>query len=140
MGGPGAGSIYRLPAGQADIGSGAAAARAHLGRPAMPPLALRLSVDGRGGCQVAAYHGVQATLDGEPLAAAAQWLPGQLIAVGGTLLGLAPYRAAGRGPAPVGGRPASTSTVRRGCCRPSGSPGSSCRRRRPRPTAGRCRS
>ena len=33
----------------------------------------------------------RATLDREPLEAGPPWRPGQLIAVGGTLLGLAPY-------------------------------------------------
>ena len=104
MSGPGAGSIYWLPAGQADIGSGDTA-DVRIWDEAVAPLALRIFVDGRGGCQVAAYEGVRAALDREPLAAAAQWQPGQVIAVGRSLLGLAHYRAAGRGAAPVGGRP-----------------------------------
>ena len=49
-------------------------------------------VDGRGRCQVAPFEGVEAALDREPLAAAAQWRPGQLVAVGRSLLGLAYYR------------------------------------------------
>jgi DNA segregation ATPase FtsK/SpoIIIE, S-DNA-T family len=49
-------------------------------------------VDGRGRCKVAPYEGVQAALDREPLTAAAQWEPGQLVAVGCSLLGLAHYR------------------------------------------------
>ena len=90
MSGPGAGSIYWLPAGQADIGSGEAA-DVRIWDPTMAPLALRMLVDGRGGCQVVAYEGVRAALDREPLAAAAEWQPGQIITVGRSLLGLAHY-------------------------------------------------
>jgi S-DNA-T family DNA segregation ATPase FtsK/SpoIIIE len=90
IGGPGGGSIHRLGAGEADIGGGPAAA-VRIPDPAVPGYALRITVDPHGGCQVAAYEGVQATLDREPLTAAVQWRPGQQIAVGGTLLGLAPY-------------------------------------------------
>jgi S-DNA-T family DNA segregation ATPase FtsK/SpoIIIE len=88
--GPGAGSIYWLPAGRADIGSGENA-DVRVWDGAVAPLALRIFVDGRGGCQVAAFEGVRAALDREPLAAAAQWRPGQIITVGRSLLGLAQY-------------------------------------------------
>jgi S-DNA-T family DNA segregation ATPase FtsK/SpoIIIE len=88
--GPGAGSIYWLPAGYADIGTGPV--DVCLWDQAVAPRALRVFVDGRGRCQVAPYEGVQAALDREPLSAAAQWQPGQLIAVGRSLLGLAHYR------------------------------------------------
>jgi DNA segregation ATPase FtsK/SpoIIIE, S-DNA-T family len=91
MSGPGAGSIYWLPAGQADLGSGEEA-DVRIWDQDVAPLALRIFVDGRGGCQVAAYEGVGAALDREPLAAAAQWRPGQIIAVGRSLLGLAHYK------------------------------------------------
>jgi S-DNA-T family DNA segregation ATPase FtsK/SpoIIIE len=90
MSGPGAGSIYWLPAGQADIGSGEEA-DVRIWDDAIAPLALRILVDARGGCQVVAYEAVRAALDREPLAAAAQWQPGQVIAVGRSLLGLAQY-------------------------------------------------
>jgi len=89
--GPGAGSIYWLAAGHADIGS-CQAADVRIWDRSIPPLALRVFVDGRGGCQVAAYDGVRAALGREPLTAPAQWQPGQLIAVGRSLLGLAPYQ------------------------------------------------
>ena len=89
-GGPGAGSIHRLGVGEADIGSGATVAM-RIPDPGIPAYALRVAVDPRGGCQVAVYEGVQATLDREPIAAAAQWRPGQQIAVGASTLGLAPY-------------------------------------------------
>jgi S-DNA-T family DNA segregation ATPase FtsK/SpoIIIE len=88
--GPGAGSIYWLPAGYADIGTGPVDVRVR--DKAIAPRALRVFVDGRGRCQVAPYEGVQAALDREPLDAPAQWQPGQLIAVGRLLLGLAHYR------------------------------------------------
>jgi S-DNA-T family DNA segregation ATPase FtsK/SpoIIIE len=89
-GGPEAGAVHRLSLGQADIGSGPGAA-VRVFDEAVPECALRVAVDMRGGCQVAPYDGVQARLDGEPLRAAAQWQPGQQIALGDTLLGLAPY-------------------------------------------------
>ena len=88
--GPGAGCIYWLPAGYADIGSGPV--EVCLWDKAVAPLALRVFIDGRGRCQVASYEGVQAALEREPLDAAAQWRPGQLVAVGRSLLGLAYYR------------------------------------------------
>ncbi|HEX4091256.1 MAG TPA: FtsK/SpoIIIE domain-containing protein [Trebonia sp.] len=90
IGGPGVGSIHRLGVGEADIGGGATTA-VRIPDPAIPEYALRIAVDSRGGCQVAAYEGVQVTLDREPLAVAAQWRPGQQIALGGSMLGLAPY-------------------------------------------------
>jgi S-DNA-T family DNA segregation ATPase FtsK/SpoIIIE len=90
IGGPGVGSIHRLGVGEADIGGGQATA-VRIPDPGLPEYALRIGVDARGGCQVAPYQGVTATLDREPLTAAAQWRPGQQIAVGGTMLGLAPY-------------------------------------------------
>jgi len=88
--GPGAGSIYWLPAGCADIGTGPVDVRVR--DKAVAERALRVFIDGRGRCQVAPYEGVQAALDREPLSAAAQWEPGQLLAVGRSLLGLVPYR------------------------------------------------
>jgi DNA segregation ATPase FtsK/SpoIIIE, S-DNA-T family len=89
-GGPAAGAVHRLSLGKADIGNGQRVA-IPVHDPALPDFALRVSVDSRGGCQVSPYDGVQATLDGDPLNAPALWLPGQQIAVGGTLLGIAPY-------------------------------------------------
>ena len=90
MSGPGAGSICWLPAGQADIGSGESADMRIWDR-TLAPFALRVLVDGRGGCQVVAYEGVRAALDREPLVAAAEWRPGQIVAVGRSLLGVAHY-------------------------------------------------
>src|SRR5580658_2136127 len=83
IGGPGGGSIHRLGAGEADIGGGPAAA-VRIPDPAIPGYALRITVDPQGNCRVAAYEGVKATLDREPLTAAVPWRPGQQIAVGGT--------------------------------------------------------
>ena len=87
-GGPDAGVIHRIGPGRADIGSGAAAIT--IGDPAVPSRALLVDVDDQGGCQVAAYPGVAATLDRTQLGAPVPWLQGQQVAVGGTLLGLAP--------------------------------------------------
>jgi DNA segregation ATPase FtsK/SpoIIIE, S-DNA-T family len=89
-GGPAAGAVHRLSVGETTIGSKQVAA-IQLHDPQVPGLALHITVDRRGGCEVAAYQGVRATLEGEPLGAPVQWQPGQQIAVGATLLGLAPY-------------------------------------------------
>jgi S-DNA-T family DNA segregation ATPase FtsK/SpoIIIE len=89
-GGPAAGAVHRLSLGEATIGSGQAVT-VQLNDSQVPEFALHVSVDRRGGCEVAAYQGVQAILEGEPLSAPVQWQPGQQIAVGSTLLGLAPY-------------------------------------------------
>ncbi|HEX3752772.1 MAG TPA: FtsK/SpoIIIE domain-containing protein [Streptosporangiaceae bacterium] len=94
-GGPAAGAVHRLTLGEADIG-GPDTGRdgpAHIviADPQLPALALRVSVDHRGDCLVAPYEGVTAELDREPLTTPLPWSPGQLISVGGTLLGLAPY-------------------------------------------------
>jgi S-DNA-T family DNA segregation ATPase FtsK/SpoIIIE len=89
-GGPGAGVIHRLGSGHADIGRGADVI-VQIGDQTIPERALHVYVDDRAGCQVAAYEGVLATIDREPLAAPAQWRPGQQIAIGDTQLGLALY-------------------------------------------------
>ena len=88
-GGPAAGAVHRLSLGEATIGSGQAVT-VRLRRQ-VPEFALHITVDRHGGCEVAAYQGAQVTLEGEPLNAPVQWQPGQQIAVGATLLGLAPY-------------------------------------------------
>ena len=88
-GGPMIGAIWRLGAGQWDVGSGHGAVR--LGDPAVPAAALRIFVDGWGRCQVAPYEGAGAAVDREPLMAPAQWHPGQTLAVGNSLLRVAPY-------------------------------------------------
>ena len=89
-GGPAAGAVHRLSLGETTVGSGQAAA-VQLNDPQVPEFALHITVDRRGDCTVAAYQGAQVTLEGEPLSAPGQWQPGQQIAVGATLLGLAPY-------------------------------------------------
>jgi DNA segregation ATPase FtsK/SpoIIIE, S-DNA-T family len=89
-GGPAAGGVHRISLGEADIGSGEAAA-IQVGDRSVPPLALRVSVAPDGTCLVTPHPGVQATLDREPLVPAAPWRPGQLVAIGDTLLGIAPY-------------------------------------------------
>ena len=89
-GGPGAGAVHRLSLGETTIGSGQPAA-IQLNDPQVPELALHVTVDRRGSCEVAAYQGVRAALEGEPLSAPGPWQPGQQITVGATLLGLGPY-------------------------------------------------
>ncbi|HEX4255723.1 MAG TPA: FtsK/SpoIIIE domain-containing protein [Streptosporangiaceae bacterium] len=91
-GGPAAGGVHRLTLGEADIG-GATPAHIVIADPRLPALALRVSVDHRGDCTVVPYDEVPAELDREPLTGPAPWWPGQLISVGDTLLGLAPYEA-----------------------------------------------
>ena len=84
-------------------------------------------------------RGWRATLEGEPLTAPGQWQPGQQIAVGATLLGLAPYEPpdAALHPSEDG---AGIDFNRPPRLLPrSGSPGSGCRCRRPRASAGRSR-
>ena len=90
VGGPDAGAIHRVGPGRADVGSDPAAAIS-IGDPAMPSRALLVYVDERGGCRVAAYPGAAATLDRAQLGAPVPWRPGQQVAIGGTLLGLALY-------------------------------------------------
>ena len=75
-GGPGAGAVHRLSLGETTIGSGPSAA-IRLDDPQVPGLALHITVDQRGGCEVAAYQEVRAALEGEPLSAPVQWQPGQ---------------------------------------------------------------
>ena len=89
-GGPDAGGVHRISLGEAHIGSGEVAS-IRVGDRGVPPLALRVTVDPDGNCRVTPHQGVHATLDREPLAATVPWRPGQLIAVGSTLLGVAPY-------------------------------------------------
>ncbi len=91
-GGPAAGAVHRLSLGDADIGSGEQAA-IRIADQTVPELALRVSVDPRGRCQIAPYQNVVATLDRDPLGTPVYWQPGQQIAMGGTLLDMAPYEA-----------------------------------------------
>ena len=96
--GPGAGAVYGLGFGTADIGGGdpggalvAGSADIVIDDPGIPPLALRVII-GYGGGQVAPYDGVPVLLDGQPLDQAAYWRPGQQVAIGDTLLDLVPYQ------------------------------------------------
>jgi S-DNA-T family DNA segregation ATPase FtsK/SpoIIIE len=114
-GGPDAGVIHRIGPGRADIGGGAdnggadigggAAAAIRIGDPAIPERALLVHVNDLGDCHVAAYPGAAAALGRKQLGAPAPWLPGQQIAIGGTLLGLARCAPADAGlrPSPDGG-------------------------------------
>jgi S-DNA-T family DNA segregation ATPase FtsK/SpoIIIE len=87
-GGPAAGAVHRLSLGEATIGSGQAVT-VRLNDAQVPEFALRITVDRRGGCQVAAYEGAQGPSKASRCRAV-QWQPGQQIAVGRTLLGLGP--------------------------------------------------
>ena len=89
-GGPGAGAVHRLTLGEADIGS-ANTVTIRIADDLVPPLALHVTVDTQGRCQVVAYNGVEASMDREPLTGPVAWPPGKQIAVGRTLIALAPY-------------------------------------------------
>ena len=90
VGGPAAGAVHRLSLGDADLGS-ADTATIVIADQSVPPLALRVSIDRRGEVQVAPFDGVQATMDREPITGPVPWPAGQQIAIGNTLIGLAPY-------------------------------------------------
>ena len=97
-GGPGAGAVYGLGFGTADIGGAdpgevlvAGSADIVVDDPEIPPLALRVII-GYGGAQVAPYDGADVRLDGQPLDQAAYWRPGEQVTVGNSLLDLVPYQ------------------------------------------------
>jgi len=89
-GGPAAGGVHRISLGGADIGSGETASIRIADR-SVPPLALHLEVQPDGSCLLTPHPGVAATLDREELTTTTPWQPGQLLAVGASLLGIAPY-------------------------------------------------
>ena len=96
-GGPAAGTVHRLPFGEADIGGPGPGEDQSIGAPeiviadpAIPAFALRVFVN-PGELQVAPFDGVQVLLDRQPLEQTGYWQPGQQIAVGGTLLDIAWY-------------------------------------------------
>jgi len=89
--GPGTGAIYRLAAGEADIGSGLKVTVKIPGR-LVAPRAASVVVDNLGGCLVTAHDGATVMLDQAPLSAPAPWLPGQQLTVGTAVLELLPYR------------------------------------------------
>ena len=89
-GGPAAGVVHRLSLGEAYIGS-ANSATIVIADESVPPLALRVLVDRSGGTQVAPFDGAAATIDREPITGPMPWAAGQQIAIGNTLIGLAPY-------------------------------------------------
>ena len=90
VGGPAAGVVHRLSLGEAYIGS-ANNATIVIADQSVPPLALRVLVDRSGGTQVAPFDGAAATIDREPVTGPMPWTAGQQIAIGNTLIGLAPY-------------------------------------------------
>ena len=99
-GGPAAGTLHRLPFGEADIG-GPGSGRGDglvtgmpdivIPDPAIPPVAFRVLIGARG-FQVAPYEGIEVLLDRQPLESAAYWRPGQQVAIGATLLDITPYQ------------------------------------------------
>jgi S-DNA-T family DNA segregation ATPase FtsK/SpoIIIE len=92
VGGPAAGSVHRLGPGAATLGSGDDV-DVRVDDPAVPAVALRVTVD-RETVRVAAS--ATAVLDGAPLdrdGEPAVWEPGALLAVGATVLSLAPAAA-----------------------------------------------
>ncbi|HEU5420769.1 MAG TPA: FtsK/SpoIIIE domain-containing protein [Streptosporangiaceae bacterium] len=100
--GPGAGAVHRLSVGAAEIGTSAhAAVRLPAAGPAGTPaagtpaagLALRITVDARGACQLMAAEGTAAALDGEPVTGPVTWQPGQQLGIGPWVLELARYEA-----------------------------------------------
>ncbi|WP_231954241.1 FtsK/SpoIIIE domain-containing protein [Actinoplanes derwentensis] len=90
VGGPATGSFARLSVGSGDLGSDPDG-WLPIGDPALPAAAVAVSVDVRARCTVEPLPGVPVTLDGEELTGAAQWLPGRLLRVGGSLFDLAEY-------------------------------------------------
>ena len=90
IGGPASGSFVRLSAGSGDLGQDP-----HnwvtVPDPTLPAVAASISVDVRARCTVEPAAGVALTLDGEEITGRVEWLPGQLLRAGGTLLDLAGY-------------------------------------------------
>ncbi|WP_045741567.1 FtsK/SpoIIIE domain-containing protein [Actinoplanes rectilineatus] len=90
VGGPATGAFVRLSAGGGDLGSDPDGWIA-IADPALPAAAVAVSVDVRARCTVEPLSGVAVTLDGEELTGAAEWRPGLLLRVGGSLFDLAEY-------------------------------------------------
>ncbi len=102
--GPGAGTVSRLSVGTATISAGGAdtggadtggaysvGAYSDGAYSSGASPVIQVLVSGRGSCQLAADPALGATLDGEPVTSLADWRPGQQLAVGGSVLELAPY-------------------------------------------------
>ena len=109
-----------------------------IGDRTMPPLALRIRVQPDGSGQVAPYQGVAATLDREPLTETTPWRPGQLIAVGSTLLDIAPYEAPDAALHPSQDGTGIDFNRPPRLLPPAAGPGSRCRPRRASRNGGRC--
>ena len=88
--GPAAGAVHRLSMGQSSIGSGELD-HVRINDPELAEGAVRVTVDSRGSVQASALPGVRTALDREPLTTAVPWRPGMQLAVGASLLDLAPY-------------------------------------------------
>ncbi|GLW65789.1 cell division protein FtsK [Actinomadura rubrobrunea] len=89
VGGPAAGSVHRLGLGVSTLGSGDDV-DVRVDDPAVPPVALRLTVERQ---TVRVEASAQAVLDGAALDAPAVWEPGAMLAVGASVLTLAPVAA-----------------------------------------------
>lgn len=89
VGGPDAGGVHRLGPGVAVVGSGPDA-WIRLDDTALPHSAVEVDVAVDGSVTVHPVFGSSATLDGEPLAAGAEWRFRSVVAVGQTLLELSP--------------------------------------------------
>ena len=88
--GPAAGAVHCLSMGQSSIGSGETD-HIKVDDPELPEHAIRVTVDDRGAVQVSGHPQIAASLDREPLTTAVAWRPGMQLAVGASLLDLAPY-------------------------------------------------
>jgi S-DNA-T family DNA segregation ATPase FtsK/SpoIIIE len=90
-GGPNAGDVYRRGPGTAMVGADPRAwvSLPDLAEPGPGGVALRLDVDDAGACTVSPADGVEAFLDGDPLAGPTPWPPGAQVTLGWTALQLA---------------------------------------------------
>lgn len=87
-GGPAIGSVRTLGAGAGDLGSGVDCWITVAG---MPEVAAHLTVDLSGRCWIEPASGISVHLEDEPVDARAEWLPGDQVGIGATLLELADY-------------------------------------------------
>ena len=138
-GGPAAGMVHGLNAGQAGVGSGPRA-DITVADPELPEVALRLDVGAGGEVTVCPAGGTVALLDRRPVSGPVIWAPGAQLAVGSSLFELArhepPDAALQRSDdgAGAGLQPAAAAAAAA-----SGKPSSGCPRRPASRIAGRCR-
>ncbi|MFE4858958.1 FtsK/SpoIIIE domain-containing protein [Streptomyces sp. NPDC056670] len=86
-GGPGSGRVARIQAGSVTVGSAPTATLA-VTDPALPALALRISVDMAGSVTLHPQEGVPLSLDDEPVASDTPWPVGLTIRIGDSIVGL----------------------------------------------------